>query len=126
MSNRPVFFEFHSQDPEATQEFFEDVFDWQIAAFPDVEDYFVATTGDPGQPGIDGGIMKSRDSASRTTITVDVENLDASIAEAMVRGGVLVVPKMAIPGVGYVAYCVEPGGVLFGMVQQADVKPTAE
>ena len=33
-------------------------------------------------------------------------------------GGQIVVPKMAIPGVGWVAYGMDPHGVLFGIYRQ--------
>ena len=31
-------------------------------------------------------------------------------------GGKNVVPKMPIPGVGWLAYCTDPGGNIFGMM----------
>lgn len=118
MANRPVYFEFHSVNPEASRDFFEEVFDWQTDEFPGVDNYLQAKTGDESTPGIDGGIMKSRDDAPRTTVTIEVNNLDAHISLAITQGGVMVVPKTPIPGIGHVAYFVEPGGVLFGLVQR--------
>jgi predicted enzyme related to lactoylglutathione lyase len=50
-------------------------------------------------------------------ITVDVENLDASMAEAQGGAAMLCVPKMAIPGVGWLAYFKDPDGNIFGMMQ---------
>jgi len=118
MTNRPIYFQFHSQNPEASRDFFEEVFDWLIDDLPGMEDYFQANTGADDVPGIHGGLFKSMDGASRTTITVDVDNIDAHISHAITNGGVLVMPKTPIPGIGHVAYCVEPGGILFGLVQR--------
>lgn len=50
-------------------------------------------------------------------ITVDVEDLDASLAKAQGGGGVLCVPKVAIPGVGWLAYFKDPDGNIFGMME---------
>jgi predicted enzyme related to lactoylglutathione lyase len=50
-------------------------------------------------------------------ITVDVDNLDASMVKAQGGGAVLCVPKMAIPGVGWLAYFKDPDGNIFGMMQ---------
>lgn len=49
--------------------------------------------------------------------TVEVDNVDAYAAKAVAAGGELVVPKMAIPGVGYSAYCVDTDGNIFGLHQ---------
>jgi predicted enzyme related to lactoylglutathione lyase len=50
-------------------------------------------------------------------ITVDVDNLDASMVKAQGGGAVLCVPKMAIPRVGWLAYFKDPDGNIFGMMQ---------
>ena len=49
--------------------------------------------------------------------TVDVESLDASIAKAVACGGASVGAKMPIPGIGWLAYCKDTEGNLFGMMQ---------
>jgi predicted enzyme related to lactoylglutathione lyase len=33
------------------------------------------------------------------------------------NGGAVAVPKMAIPGVGWLAYCTDPEGNIFGLMQ---------
>ena len=35
---------------------------------------------------------------------------------AVAADGKNVVPKMAIPGVGWLAYCTDPGGNIYGMM----------
>lgn len=46
---------------------------------------------------------------------VQVESVDAHAAHAVEPGGHLVVPKMPIPGVGWVAYGTDSTGNLFGI-----------
>jgi predicted enzyme related to lactoylglutathione lyase len=49
--------------------------------------------------------------------TVDVENLDASVQTAVDSGGQIALPKMPIPGMGWLAYCKDTEGNIFGMMQ---------
>jgi uncharacterized protein len=53
--------------------------------------------------------------------TVGVPDLDATLKTVESAGGRCVVPKMAIPGVGWLAYCRDSEGNMIGMMQ-ADPK----
>jgi len=46
--------------------------------------------------------------------TVDVASVDASIATVEASGGTVVLPKMAVPGVGWLVYCKDTEGNIFG------------
>jgi len=61
--------------------------------------------------------MPSRDGQPRTVNTIQVDDLDAMVKKATANGGKNVVPRMPIPGVGWLAYCTDPGGNIFGMMQ---------
>lgn len=113
---RVVHFEFHSTQPEGTTEFFRKVFDWKINKWdnPGAE-YWLLDTGPADQPGIGGGLMRSRDGQPRTVCTLEVPDVDDYAKKVQAAGGRIVVPKMAIPGVGWVAYGTDPHGVLFGI-----------
>ncbi len=113
--NRPIHFEYHSSEPQKAQAFFEKVFGWQFSKWDGPEEYWLVETG--SGDGINGGLMKSRDGQPRTVNTVDVADLDATVRLVEQNGGQIVVPRMAIPGVGWLAYLVEPTGNLVGMMQ---------
>src|SRR5690606_37940608 len=49
--------------------------------------------------------------------TVDVSSVDESLARAAAPGGSLALPKMPIPGVGWLAYAKDTEGNIFGMMQ---------
>jgi predicted enzyme related to lactoylglutathione lyase len=49
--------------------------------------------------------------------TVDVADLDATLARVGELGGRVVVPRMPIPTVGYLAYAKDTEGNIFGMMQ---------
>jgi predicted enzyme related to lactoylglutathione lyase len=117
MSNRIVHFEIHCPDMARAKKYYEDLFGWQISKWEGPVEYYVVRTGDKSQTGIDGGMMPSRDGQPRTVNTVQVTNLDDMVKQAVAKGGKNVVPKMAIPTVGWLAYCTDPGGNLFGMMQ---------
>jgi hypothetical protein len=54
-----------------------------------------------------------------TINTIGVPSVDEFVGRVTRHGGKVVMPKMAIPGVGYQAYCQDPGGNLFGIHQSA-------
>ena len=55
---RVIHFELAADDPERATEFYTKVFGWQIQKWDGPQDYWLATTGAPGAPGIDGAIMR--------------------------------------------------------------------
>lgn len=113
--NRPIHFEIHVPDPAKARAFYESVFGWRFQKWDGPEEYWVVTTG-PDAPGIDGGLIRSRDGQPRTVNTVQVASVDEYAQKVVAHGGQIVVPKMAIPGVGWLAYCTDPGGAIFGIM----------
>jgi predicted enzyme related to lactoylglutathione lyase len=49
--------------------------------------------------------------------TVSVDDVDAYLAEALAAGGSQAVAKMAVPGVGWLAYVKDTEGNIFGLMQ---------
>jgi len=65
---RVVHFEIHAPDAQKAIDFYRDVFDWEFNQFEGGEwEYHLATTG-KDQPGIDGGLMPSRDASRALSI----------------------------------------------------------
>lgn len=114
---RVIHFEIHADDPERCSRFYQDVFGWQISQW-DNHDYWLVTTGNEPEPGINGGIMKRRDPRGAVYNTVAVPWVDEYIERVIELGGKLVVPKMPIPGVGYLAYCQDTEGNVFGIMHE--------
>ena len=115
---RVVHFEIPTDNPERAIEFYQKVFDWQIQKWPGPTDYWLVTTGPADQPGINGGIMHRPAGPRAATVnTVEVASLDDTVATIERSGGKVVVPRMPIPGVGYLAYCADPEGNVFGVMQ---------
>ena len=111
-------FEIYTDKPEAVQPFYQDVFGWTFKKFYGPIEYWLITTGEDDQPGINGGILRPRAGQSSGTInTVAVPSLDASIKKVEQKGGKICVPKMPIPKVGWLAYAEDPAGNVFGMIE---------
>ena len=49
--------------------------------------------------------------------TVDVDDLDAFVAKAGASGGSVALPRMAVPGVGWLAYVKDSEGNILGLMQ---------
>ena len=115
---RVVHFEIPAKDPEKVSAFYRDVFGWQIEKWAGPVDYRNVMTGAEGSPGVNGGIYTPMEGHPGGTInTLDVPDLDAYIIKVTSNGGKIVVPKMAVPTVGWMAYGVDVEGNVFGMMQ---------
>ncbi len=111
--HRPTHFEIHVPDPAQAMAFYQGVFGWKFQQWG-TESYWLVDTGQGN--GINGGLMTSRDGQPRTINTIQVENVDEALAQVLAAGGQVAVPRMAIPGVGWLAYGLDPGGALFGIM----------
>ncbi len=80
--------------------------------------YWLATTGDDDAMGINGAVQGAADGVPRTVNTVGVDDIDAAIAKITDAGGTEALGKMAIDGMGWVAYFHDPNGLVFGVFQE--------
>lgn len=114
--SRVIHFEIPVNDADRATAFYKNVFGWKIDKWPGPMEYWMVNTGDDKCPGINGGIMK-RGNVQHTTNTLGVDSVDACVAAVTKAGGKSIMPKTAIPGVGYFAYCEDTEGNLFGVMQ---------
>ena len=117
MKNRVVHFEISSDNPEKAIIFFETVFGWNFQKFG-TEDYWLATTGDENSRGINGALMKKKDPRQPLVNTILVENIEDYIQKIESAGGKIVVAKMSVPNVGYLAYFMDPDNNIHGIWQE--------
>jgi len=114
---RPIHFEIPAANPDGLIKFYSTVFGWTFTKWAGPTDYWLITTGGDGEPGINGGLLPRRDPAQPCVNTVSVTNLDETLKSAESAGGRCVVPKMPVPGVGWLAYCQDSEGNMIGMMQ---------
>jgi len=120
---RPIHFEIQAENTERAITFYTELFGWKFAQWGQ-EKYWLITTGDKAQPGIDGGLLPRQGAAplpmasvNAFVCTVDTANLDATLEKVASLGGMVVVPKMPVPTVGWLAYAKDTEGNIFGMMQ---------
>ncbi|MFL5327518.1 MAG: VOC family protein [Gemmataceae bacterium] len=120
---RVVHFEIHADDPQRAIRFYTELFGWKFQSWGGPMEYWLITTGDASAPGINGGLVRRRGPApaddapcNSYPCTVDVGNVDELFTKATQLGGKVAVPKMPIPGVGWLAYCKDTENNVFGMM----------
>jgi predicted enzyme related to lactoylglutathione lyase len=116
--NRVIHFEIYTDDADAVRPFYQDVFGWKFQKFGGPLDYWLVTTGADKEPGINGGLARPREGQSPGTLnTVSVPSLEQAMKKIQEAGGNICVPKMAIPGVGWLAYGQDPAKNVFGILE---------
>jgi predicted enzyme related to lactoylglutathione lyase len=124
MSGRVVHFEIPFDDGDRARAFYRDVFGWEIMEMPGM-DYTIVTTGPSGdqgptEPGYIGGGMTQRAAPNEATIVVvDVEDIEAALAEVEKAGGSTVSGKQAVGEMGFAAYFKDVEGNTVGLWQSA-------
>lgn len=124
---KPTYFDLTVKNLKDAKSFFERVLGWRFERFPMPYEYYRITAGDPDEPGIDGGIGETKDAPlsegrPMTQVTIPVQNLDETLAKVVKNGGSIIEQKTAIPGIGWYATCIEPGGLKFGVLQVDEVQ----
>ena len=74
------------------------------------------------EAGINGGLLK-RSKTSQPVNTIGVSSIDEYLMKIEENKGTIVVPKKAIPGVGWIALFKDPEGNTFGLMEE---DPTAK
>ena len=113
---RVVHFDIDAEEPEKLIEFYEQVFGWKFMKWEGPMDYWLITTGEKDEPGIDGG-MGRRSPQSMTFDTIAVPSVDEYVKKVEEHGGTIMAPKMAIPGIGWFASFKDAEGNMFGLMQ---------
>jgi hypothetical protein len=124
--NRVVHFEINADDVQRAAKFYRAVFGWKIEPWgPPEYGYMHVETGDATEPGIDGGIWKGEGSrapkGSRLNAfncSIEVSHIDETLKKVKDAGGAVTKEKSQIPGVGWLAMCMDTEGNTFGVMQR--------
>jgi len=119
---RVIHFEIHAEDPARAIAFYTELFSWEFAKWDGPMDYWLIKTGPDGSPGINGGMVRRQGIIDGQAViayvcTIDVASIDQFVKSVPAKGGQIVLPKMPIPGVGWLAYAKDTEGNIFGMMQ---------
>ena len=114
MGRPVVHFEVNGRDMAKLAEFFRAMFGWDVQPIPDIG-YTLVTPGE----GPAGGIGQvDRDDQAWVTFYVEVDVPQASLDQAVVLGGTVVVPVTPTPG-GPIGVFTTPEGHKIGVVGSA-------
>ncbi|MCO4276409.1 VOC family protein [Pseudarthrobacter sp. HLT3-5] len=119
-----VHFEIPADNKERANTFYQSAFGWTLTPMQEM-DYTIAITtpsdeqtGMPSAPGaINGALFPRTDNLKTPVITIDVEDVDAALAQVESAGGTVAQAKDAIPGMGYYAYFKDTEGNTMGLWQ---------
>src|SRR4051794_24820593 len=119
--SRTIHFEIHAENPNRASAFYTALFGWQIKKWEGPMEYWMIITGPNDQPGINGGLLRRRGPSptegqcvNAYVCTMNVADIDASLNKLATIGGTIALPKMPVPGVGYLAYAKDTEGNIFG------------
>ena len=118
---RVTHFEIEADEPEQLALFYEKVFGWKFEKWTGPMDYWMIMTG-KNELGIDGGLLKKTET-SKPVNTIGVSSIDEYLKKIEENQGTILVPKKAIPGVGWTALFKDPHGNIFGLMEE---DPTAK
>jgi uncharacterized protein len=118
--NAPAYFEIQADDTIRATSFYREIFGWKfqkVDGLP-VEYWQIATEGPRG------GLLKRpaktpppEHGTNAFVCSMEVTNFDETAAKVAQQGGIVALPKFAVPGVCWQGYFVDTEGNTFGIFQ---------
>lgn len=132
MANLVVHFEIHAADPPQLVEFYSSLLGWTFEQFGEMP-YWAINTGDGSVTndatggvkgfGINGGLTQRRGPRPEPgapingcNVVVAVYDVDETFARGIQLGGSEALAPDDMPGVGRLAYLLDPDGNVFGLI----------
>src|SRR5579871_1468437 len=116
---RVIHFEVHAENPERAVKFYSTTLGWEFTKWDGPAPYWLIKTGADDKPGINGGLVPRRGVIDGQAViayvcTVDTPSVDDYVKKILAAGGSIALAKMPIPGIGWLAYCKDTEGNIFG------------
>ncbi|MHB8071188.1 MAG: VOC family protein [Candidatus Cryosericum sp.] len=115
---RPIHFDLGAKDPARAIAFYKAAFGWTVEKWDGPFEYYLITTGENTEPGINGGLMPTTEGGTETTLTLGVSSLEQTMAAVTAAGGTIVGEVQEVPGVGHMASCKDTEGNVFGLMEE--------
>ena len=115
---RISYLDFSADEPERAIKFYSAVFEWQIGKWEGPFEYWEIKTGEPNEPGIDGGLAKRSRPECSLTPFINVPSADDYTSRVEANGGKIVQAKTAIPGIGYMVIFKDTENNLLGLMEE--------
>jgi len=118
--NAPAYFEIQADDTIRATSFYREIFGWKfqkVEGLP-VEYWLIETEGPRG------GLLKRpaktpppQHGTNAFVCSMEVANFDETAAKVAQQGGIVALPKFAVPGVCWQGYFIDTEGNTFGIFQ---------
>jgi predicted enzyme related to lactoylglutathione lyase len=104
-----VHFEIPAEDLQRARSFYSQLFGWKIKSMQGMDYMMIDTFG------LGGGIMKRMHPDQQIMDYIGVSSVDEYSAKVEKLGGKILVPKKAVPGMGYFVICMDTEDNAFGI-----------
>ena len=124
--SRVVHFEIQADDVERAKAFYGAAFGWEFQDWSGTTGtvYWGILSGPADEPGINGGLLQRpapapgpAQGSNAFVCTIGVEDYDATERRILDAGGQVALPKMALTGMAWQGYYLDPEGNTFGIHQ---------
>lgn len=121
MKNKLTHFAIHTDDIERAKKFYEELFEWGFNSYGHTD--FLQIKAEKKENSELIGALQSRNYSPVTQkiigfeCTISVENIEEIIDKVNNNGGQLLIPKTAIPYVGYIAKFLDSEGNLICIIK---------
>jgi predicted enzyme related to lactoylglutathione lyase len=116
MASKPgsiVHVELHSADPAKSKSFYGEVFGWKFEEIPEMNYTMWKAPNEPA-----GGLMKTMEGRPPQVLNYILsESVENTLRDITGAGGIVIQPKMEIPGQGWWALFQEPGGTMMAIYE---------
>lgn len=119
MGNAVTHFEIVGADPQALQTFYREAFGWEVVPAGPTYAMVLPQAG----AGINGGVGAAPEGgASRVTVYVEVDDLDAALERIEGLGGSTISTPMDVPNGPSIALFSDPEGHVIGLTEAATIR----
>jgi len=122
MKHTVIHFELPADDLSRAVGFYKNLFGWKLEETPGFPGYFSVETGEPRQD-LGGGILARTHPQQGPVNYISVESVADYAKKVEELGGMVIVPKSPVPGMGYFAQVTDTEGNVFGLWES---DPTAQ
>jgi uncharacterized protein len=108
-------------DPERAKSFYGKLFEWKFERPVEAMEYYLKETEDlEGKTGPGGGLGKRGTADQRIVNYIGVSSVDEYLSKVEKLGGKVLMPKSAVPRLGYLAICMDTENNTFGLWEKKE------
>lgn len=115
--NNLTHFEIPAKDIKRAQKFYGGLFDWSFQMIEEMNYLMFQTTNADGKNAGSGGILERQNEKHTITNYFNVTSIDETAAKVTKLGGVIIVPKTPIPGMGWFTHFMDTEGNVIAIFQ---------